>query len=147
VPHFFNGLFSAVEPGATLILPMMSDTAINHWTALSRMVRKARYVVWPRLYHAMRASRVSDWCALVPGRTAAAWAGHSPLISAPYYLTHRDKHFRQMTDVGQECPQPGAGSGALCTDLRRTEWHGAPVPRTPDAENRGKTLGVTQGNS
>ena len=102
-------LFDDAEPGPEWIIPRLRDPGVNLRTHFRRIILRAGYEPWPRLFQNLRASCETDWVELVPAHVAAGWVGHSVTIAAKHYLQTRDTHFDVVTGLGQS----GAESGAL----------------------------------
>lgn len=101
-------LFAEAEEGAEAVVPRLVDPKVNLRTHFERLIQRAGYKAWPRLFHNLRASAAMDFCERFPSHVAASWLGHSPLIAASHYLATRDEHF----DMAVRDPERGAESGA-----------------------------------
>ena len=70
-----------------------------------KLIARAGYEPWPRLFLTMRASCATDWAEALPAHAVATWLGHSPLEAAKHYLQTWDAHFevatRGMPRVGE----------------------------------------------
>ena len=117
-------LFDDAEPGAEWIIPRLRDPGVNLRTHFHRIILRAGYEPWPRLYHNLRASCATDWVERFPNHVAATWLGHSPLIAAAHYLQTRDAHFDLAAGV-----ESGAKCGALALQN--------PVQQRPAAKRTG----------
>ena len=82
----------------------------NLRTTLTKVISRAGYKSWPRLFQNLRSSCVTDWVQRYPAHEAAAWAGHSPAVASRHYLMGRDHHFADAVAGGL---QGGAYSGAV----------------------------------
>ena len=77
----------------------------NLRTQFERLVKRAGLQPWPRLFHAMRASRETELAKEYPIHVVTAWLGNTPRIAM--------KHYLQVTDADFErAAQDGAESGA-----------------------------------
>lgn len=107
-------LFDEAEPGDEAVIPRLRNPGTNLRTQFHKIIRRAGEVPWPRLYHNLRASCISEWAELAPAHAVAKWAGHSPLISATHYLMTDDSHFEAVSGgVGGAAEKSGAKSGAI----------------------------------
>jgi hypothetical protein len=71
-----------------LILPRLAKHA-NPWVIINRLTTTCG-LSWPRLWHNMRASCITDWvCNGHDLADAAAWAGHTRKILVEHYLRRR----------------------------------------------------------
>ena len=90
-------------------MPRLTDPTTNLRTTFMKLIARAGYEPWPRLFHNMRASCATDWAEALPAHVVAKWLGHSPLVAAKHYLQTRDAHFevaiRGMARVGDHEPQ------------------------------------------
>jgi integrase len=77
----------------------------NLRTTLLKIVRRARLVPWPRLWHSMRASCESDLAAAFPLATVAKWLGNTPAIALRHYVDATDADFGR---AAQWLPQRAA---------------------------------------
>jgi len=98
--------FATAPDGQKFVVPRILDPRTNLRTTLTKIVERAGFEPWPRLFQNLRASCATDWVQRYPNHEVARWLGHSPLIAATHYLQARDHHFRDVV-------QGGADSGAL----------------------------------
>jgi len=107
--------FDRAEPGETLVVPMAGrrGAEANLRTTLTKLVTRAGYKPWPRLFQNLRSSCVTDWVQRYPAHEAAAWAGHSPAVASRHYLMGRDHHFADAVAGGLQ----GGGSGRAKSDV------------------------------
>ena len=68
---------------------------MNLRTQFNRIIRKAGLVPWPRLFHALRASRETELAASFPIHLVASWLGHSRLVAQENYLMATDADFEK----------------------------------------------------
>lgn len=64
---------------------------------LLRLLRKAGIGEWPRPYHTLRASCITDWHRTIPLADAAAFSGHTTVVAAKHYLRATGAAFRTIT--------------------------------------------------
>jgi len=104
--------FEQVEPGTVNVVQHYRSSS-NTNPHFRRIVVRAGEKPWPRLFHNLRASCLTDWAERFPAHAVAKWAGHSPLIAATHYLTTRDSHFAEAAGLdGTRDSESGAQSGA-----------------------------------
>jgi integrase len=108
--------FDAAQDGAEYVV---ADDAYRHaantpsgWrncnlrTQFARIVRRAGLEPWPRLFHAMRASRETELAQAYPVHVVTSWLGNTPRIAMKHYLMVTEADFRRAAHKG------GAESGA-----------------------------------
>lgn len=81
----------------------------NLRTQFERIVKRAGLQPWPRLFHAMRASRETELAKEYPIHVVTAWLGNTPRIALKHYLQVTDADFERAAEVREKC---GAESGA-----------------------------------
>jgi integrase len=120
--------FERAEPGESRVVPMAGKRGAeaNLRTTLTKLVTRAGYKPWPRLFQNLRSSCVTDWVQRYPAHEAAAWAGHSPAVASRHYLMGRDHHFADAVAGGL---QGGAYSGAL--EAQKAAQHATAGDRIP----------------
>ena len=106
---------------------------------LLRALRAARIDEWPRPYHTLRASCITDWHRTIPLADAAAFSGHTTVVAAKHYLRATAAAFHTITRGAlgvldsSEAPQTGVRERVLpaaasrCRDVPKhtqppTEW-------------------------
>lgn len=110
-------LFDRAEPGTEAVVPRLRDPKLNLRTQFARIIAKAGVAPWPRLFHNLRASCLTDWVEKAPSHAVAKWAGHSPLIGAQHYLQVRDAHFELVSGVR---PRGGAATNPATNPATHT---------------------------
>jgi len=88
-PHLL-ALFEQAEPGEVHVIARYRSTAANLRTQFERILARAGVKPWPRLFHALRASRESELMADFDLATACAWIGNSPAVAARHYAVSTD---------------------------------------------------------
>jgi len=81
----------------------------NLRTQFERIVKRAGLQPWPRLFHAMRASRETELAKEYPIHVVTAWLGNTPRIALKHYLQVTDADFER---AAQATTEGGAESGA-----------------------------------
>lgn len=69
------------------------DGCLNY--GLKQIIEKAGLKKWPRLWHNMRASRITELANDYPIQTVVAWMGNSPEVALKHYLQVQDEHWRR----------------------------------------------------
>lgn len=83
----------------------------NLRTQLERLLKRAGLQPWPRLFHAMRASRETELAKQYPIHVVTAWLGNTPRIALKHYLQVTDSDFERAAETSYK---GGAESGARC---------------------------------
>ena len=86
--------------GEKLILPRTLTGASNLRTTFTKIITRAGFEPWPRLFQNLRASCATDWVERYPNHVVAKWLGHSPLIAATHYLRSQERHFEDAVACG-----------------------------------------------
>ncbi len=72
----------------------------NLRTQFERLIKRAGLKPWPRLFHAMRASRETELAKSFPIHVVTAWIGNTPKIAMKNYLEVTDADFEEA--IGKE---------------------------------------------
>ena len=94
----------------------------NLRTQFQRLVKRAGLKPWPRLFHAMRASRETELANEYPIHVVTTWLGNTPRIAMKHYLQVTDTDFERAS-------RGGAKSGAQVAQKAAQQVHAA--SRTP----------------
>jgi integrase len=85
----------------------------NLRTQFGRILRRAGLEPWPRLFHAMRASRETELAQDYPVHVVTSWLGNTPRIAMKHYLMTTESDFSKAAGKAVRNPvQFGADSGA-----------------------------------
>ena len=68
---------------------------INLRTQFERIIDRAGLTPWPRLFHALRASRETELVQEFPVQCVTAWLGNTPRIALKHYLMVSEEHFEK----------------------------------------------------
>lgn len=82
----------------------------NLRTQFERIVKRAGLQPWPRLFHALRASRETELAKEYPIHVVTSWLGNTPRIALKHYLQVTDADFERAAEVSEK---GGAECGAL----------------------------------
>ncbi len=69
----------------------------NLRTHFERLVRRAGLTPWPRLFHALRASRETELVKEHPIHVVTTWLGNTPRVAMKHYLQVTDADFEKAT--------------------------------------------------
>ena len=90
----------------------------NMRTQFGRIIERAGLEPWPRLFHAMRASRETELAAEYPVHVVTAWLGNTPRIAMKHYLMTTEADFQKAAGSAAQNPAHlGDDSG---TEMRRS---------------------------
>jgi len=84
----------------------------NLRTQFERIVKRAGLQPWPRLFHAMRASRETELAKEYPIHVVTAWLGNTPRIAMKHYLQVTDSDFERAAEGGAESGARSAQNAA-----------------------------------
>ena len=101
------------EKGQEYVVPKYRDAALgpdgwvncNLRTQFTKIVKRAGFEPWPRLFHNLRASRETELAASHPVHVVADWLSNTPKIAAKHYLQVTELDFEKAV---QKAVQPGA---------------------------------------
>jgi len=90
----------------------------NLRTTFEKIIRRAGLKPWPRLFHAMRASRETELAERFPIHVVTAWLGNTPKIAMKHYLMTTEADFAKavapapadVQQVLQNCMQQASAS-------------------------------------
>ena len=111
---YLDEVFEVSELGAEWVFPEeMRRGALgptgwkgcNLRTQFVRIVKRAGFTPWPRLFQNLRSSRETELVEQFPVHVVTAWLGNTPTIAMKHYLQVTDDHFAMAVR--------GAKSGAL----------------------------------
>ena len=77
----------------------------NLRTQFLRIVKRAGLQPWPRLFHALRASRETELAKEYPIHVFTAWLGNTPRIALKHYLQVTDEDFERAAESGAQALQ------------------------------------------
>ncbi len=96
--------FEMTERGEEMVLPFLrriTGTALRK--PLVAAITKAQAKPWPKLWNALRASRVTELREEHPAHVVDAWLGHDDNIARKHYTQTLDEHFEKA--VQKKCSQ------------------------------------------
>lgn len=68
----------------------------------AKIIKRAGLTRWPRLFHALRASRETELAAEYPLHIVTSWLGNTPKIALKHYLMVTDADFERAIGVVQD---------------------------------------------
>lgn len=123
----------AAPEGARAIITLYRDAGVNLRTQFQKILRRAGVEEWPRLFHAMRATRQTELARVLPIDHVCRIMGNSPLIASRHYLSMSAEDYEQARIalpqiLPQQVQEPAGNDG------KRTKQN-----RPKNAKNPGKT--------
>ena len=91
------------EGGSEYVITRYRDASQNLRTTFMKIVKRAGFKPWPKLFANLRASRATELAGQFPGHVAAEWLGHSEAIARKHYWQVTDADFdRAVAGVGDD---------------------------------------------
>jgi len=118
-------LYDEAPEGTTFVISGTRDTAVNLRTQFQRIIRRAGYTPWPRLWQNLRSSRESELMREYDLATVCRWIGNSPEVAARHYATSVDLNAdfkKAVANVAQNQAQSASVSDCIPP---------SPTPDTP----------------
>jgi integrase len=84
----------------------------NLRTQFERIVKRAGLQAWPRLFHALRASRETELVEAYPVQVVTGWLGNTPRVALRHYLMTTDEHFDAAVKGGAKSGARSARNAA-----------------------------------
>lgn len=126
--------------GAVYCVQRYRGQGTNLRTHLLRLIDRAELEPWPRLWHALRASRATDLADRFPSHVAAAWLGHTEEIAKRNYRSVTAEHLAQAR--GTATVGGGAGGGAQGVGNGRKAAPPIAPPQAKNPEKRSVSRGL-----
>ena len=111
----------------------------NLRTQFERLVRRAGLEPWPRLFHALRASRETELAKEYPIHVFTAWLGNTPRIAMKHYLQVTDADFEQAIQ-----PVPNQPGTTCKPEQKGAAKSGAPALQNPVQHTRAASRSNSQ---
>lgn len=111
--------YELAPAGSVYVVGRYRDATQNLGTHFKRIINRAGIAPWPRLFNAMRASRVTELAAEYPSAVCTSWMGHTRAVAEAHYHMVRDEDFEKAASEPTLAPgqrtvnQSVAKSGAL----------------------------------
>lgn len=124
--------YDAAAEGAEQVITRYRDPSVNLRTQFQRIIRRAGFKPWPRLWQNLRASRETELLRQYDLATVCRWIGNSPAVAAKHYATSvdLDADFRRAAGLDDEAQQKAQQSASANGDI-----DGQPLPS--DEKERG----------
>lgn len=87
--------YELAPAGSVYVVGRYRDATQNLGTHFKRIINRAGITPWPRLFNAMRASRVTELAAEYPSAECTAWMGHTRAVAEAHYHMVRDEDFER----------------------------------------------------
>lgn len=72
---------------------------VNHRTMFAKIVARAGVAEYPKLFHALRATRATELAARHPAHVAAAWLRHSVAVASKSYWQVTDADYARAAGL------------------------------------------------
>jgi len=96
---YLETAFAEAPEGAVYVISQHRGDNLR--TQLARIIHKAGLKQWPKVWHAMRASRQTELTASFPLHVVCAWIGNSPSVAQEHYLTVTEQDFTKAVTVDE----------------------------------------------
>lgn len=121
-------VYELAEPDSERVFARFRDPRSNLRTHFRRIIRRAGFEPWPRLWQNLRASRESELMREYDLKTVCAWIGNTPAVAARSYAMSidRDADFRRAAGladpvaVAEKSQQKSQQSNAADKGRRKT---------------------------
>jgi len=90
--------FDAAPEGAEHCITRYRPNNLNLRTHFNRIIKRAGFTPWPRLWQNLRSSRQSELCEQFPEYVVCAWIGNSKAVAREHYLQILPEHFERATE-------------------------------------------------
>lgn len=118
---YLRDAHEVVPEGAVYCVERYRGSETNLRTHLLRLIDRAGLEKWPRLWHALRASRATDLADRFPSHVAAAWLGHTEEIARRNYRSVTPEHLA-MAQGERPVKHPGeSGTGGGTATARKCQ--------------------------
>jgi len=115
-PELREVLMEAYElapEGSVYVVGRYRDTTANLGTQFKRIIHRAGVTPWPRLFNAMRASRVTELAAEYPAAICTLWMGHTQAIAEAHYQMVRDEDYERAAGTRTIGPDSKQGNNSV----------------------------------
>ncbi|MFO0897981.1 MAG: site-specific integrase [Pirellulales bacterium] len=111
----------------------------NLRTQFERLLKRAGLQPWPRLFHALRASRETELAADYPIHVVTSWLGNTPRIALKHYLQVTDTDYDRANARTEE---RGAECGALAAQNAAQQAHAENRRESPEPSQTPSEFGT-----
>jgi integrase len=148
IKRYLKPYFEQVGDRYTHLMPEWKQSKSNFRTRFTKMIKRAGFKVWPRIFHNLRASCGMDLISRCPIHVYQQLMGHTPTVALQHYMKVRDSDFESVLQnavqqktathsTGQNLPQNNNGfcknDGQLNTD-QYTRRDSNPQPSVPKTD-------------
>ena len=124
-------------PGQVHVINRYRDLDGNLRSVMTKIVKRAGLIPWPRIFHNLRASRQTELEARFPTHVVCAWIGNSEAVAKKHYLQVRDEDFAKALHIPVQLGSVDGGNESYRVQPAQQE--------TPEnAEKLGKSSGVNK---
>ena len=85
---------------------------VNFRTQFTKLIRRAGYEPWPRIWQNLRSSRETELASDHPMHVVCAWIGNSERVAARHYLQVTDAHFEKALHSALQYEAESSGTHA-----------------------------------
>lgn len=97
---YLDAAWDAAKDGAVYVVPSVKSGDKNLGTQFARMVKRAGFVPWPRLFQNLRASRQTELLAEYPAKDVTTWLGNTQAVAIKHYAMAQDSVFERAAKQG-----------------------------------------------
>jgi len=128
LPHL-EAVWEQAEEGVPWVITRYRDSRQNLRTTLTKIIRRAGLVPWPKLFQSLRSTRAIELASQHPAHVAAAFMGHSTVVASKHYWRVTDADFERALGPGEPekkttqnpTQQMQAKSGDVQKDITHTK--------------------------
>ena len=121
------GRLNATGSGTVNVITRYRDMNQNLRTRLSKIIRRAGLVPWPKLFQNLRSTRETELVERFPMHVVTAWLGNSPEIARKHYLQTTEQHYMKAVE--------GTPGKAVQNPVQQTAETGCNEPQEQGDEN------------
>ncbi len=123
-PELHDLLKGAYDGGSIPVIPEGGVSPRNVWRDFLVLCKRAGVTPYPKPFHALRKSCITDWAARFPAHVVKEWAGHGDLrTTLKYYLKVSEGDYLKASGL----PDDHIGPHAVDADFVRAISPSAPV--------------------
>lgn len=117
----FLQAFNDAEPGEEFVLTGAMRHHSNLSTTFKKIVKRAGFAPWPRLWHNLRGSRENELMREFPAHVAVAWIGNDIRTALAHYLSATDEDYAKAIGGGAEKTSAQTSAEIARTPLQVSE--------------------------
>lgn len=123
--------------GQKYVINRYRDKQGNLRSVMTKIVKRAGLIPWPRIFHNLRASRQTELEAHFPTHVVCAWIGNSEAVAKQHYLQVRDEDFAKSLHIPVQSPPANTSNEPYRVQIGQQETPG-------NAEKYGKSNDVNK---